>query len=793
MFNQTLSKLEIIRTSGECLPLFKSLCNEKNSVSELYLDFAHSNYISNLVEFLDFYSGSHLKVLELRGMDFPIDLCKISNNCSNLETLRMMLDGAWTHGMYLKNYFPKLKVLHIKTGNPETLHSIFQHNTSVIEMHIHCPHDTKTKFSDSFIQSVCKLERVLPSLKKIIFHSKLHFGYNSTQRLIENLENLEYMGPMEMLPKLSKGDMNDLIEWVSENNWKTCLLYNNCDNSIFNIDKYEPWKYKYIPDRGRIPFTKEQVLSKRTSSCISFFTEEEMDEMNANGKNKRRSLYAPSQCSTRKSGSVISMKKSSGAKSVNLEDSEFDFEFAVDSDGFYKDKDYRMKPHQIEVIENDEDYDYEYEYDEFEEDTIDVEDLPEDADFEWAWGEDGTLQIYEIDKEEPQRNSIFEGQYPSPITSVETKKFHPNGVDAQNPANKSVIEDIPQPVSNTSSKQSRKANKRPAENLLTFNDNDDSVIKDSNEAFDIDIPNKAQRKLLHQTSEFPIIDSINPAEQTQGKSYDKVIDSAVNNKQPSNIHTFEINRDDYRKESKVEPKNTGEKNIDEIQAYGDVPSKDENEKYTDCVESEDANKVIQNKFLDKQNLPDIKIDHVQESTLENQESNDEAVKLATVTDLLVPSSSILKYDIPFFLGKLINEKPIPKPPTTKPPSLPGTVEDDLIASRRPSTVTKPKESVVDEEAKDWYWDYDEQCWKECDPQDEYEWEYMDSEEENKLAEVVEQKKRDETVTNTNKKSSKDHKTGKQNQQTNKSKIFGFPAAIFIISYPAAISYNFAEL
>ena len=39
-----------------------------------------------------------------------------------------------------------------------------------------------------------------------------------------------------------------------------------------------------------------------------------------------------------------------------------------------------MKPHQIEVIENDEEYDdeYEYEYDEFEEDTIDVEDLPEE-------------------------------------------------------------------------------------------------------------------------------------------------------------------------------------------------------------------------------------------------------------------------------------------------------------------------------------------------------------------------------------------------------------------------------
>ena len=37
------------------------------------------------------------------------------------------------------------------------------------------------------------------------------------------------------------------------------------------------------------------------------------------------------------------------------------------------------------------------------------------------------------------------------------------------------------------------------------------------------------------------------------------------------------------------------------------------------------------------------------------------------------------------------------------------------------------------EAKEWYWDYDEGIWKECDPDEEYEWEYIDDEdnEENK--------------------------------------------------------------
>ena len=35
------------------------------------------------------------------------------------------------------------------------------------------------------------------------------------------------------------------------------------------------------------------------------------------------------------------------------------------------------------------------------------------------------------------------------------------------------------------------------------------------------------------------------------------------------------------------------------------------------------------------------------------------------------------------------------------------------------------------EAKEWYWDYDEECWKECDPDEEYEWEYIDDEDNEK--------------------------------------------------------------
>jgi hypothetical protein len=41
---------------------------------------------------------------------------------------------------------------------------------------------------------------------------------------------------------------------------------------------------------------------------------------------------------------------------------------------------------------------YDDDYDEFDEDTMDVEDIPEDADFEWCWDEEGRLKIDEINK-----------------------------------------------------------------------------------------------------------------------------------------------------------------------------------------------------------------------------------------------------------------------------------------------------------------------------------------------------------------------------------------------------------
>ena len=52
--------------------------------------------------------------------------------------------------------------------------------------------------------------------------------------------------------------------------------------------------------------------------------------------------------------------------------------------------------------------------------------------------------------------------------------------------------------------------------------------------------------------------------------------------------------------------------------------------------------------------------------------------------------------------------------------------------------SETKDKALDE-AKEWYWDYDNECWKECDPNEEYEWEYIESDEENKDAKEEENK------------------------------------------------------
>ena len=174
------------------------------------------------------------------------------------------------------------------------------------------------------------------------------------------------------------------------------------------------------------------------------------------------------------------------------------------------------------------------------------------------------------------------------------------------------------------------------------------------------------------------------------------------------------------------------------------------------------------------------------SSKENKVPNNQTKKASGAP--LVPLTGMSKYDdIPF--PWIFGQKTIPEPPKSKPPKLPKSVNSKLPMPKMnnasaPATstetgkketpapvqaapapteikveieedtkvnvkVTKPPEKTEESttrkeskekkssdskganEAKEWYWDYDEECWKECDPDEEYEWEYIDDEDEDK--------------------------------------------------------------
>ena len=140
---------------------------------------------------------------------------------------------------------------------------------------------------------------------------------------------------------------------------------------------------------------------------------------------------------------------------------------------------------------------------------------------------------------------------------------------------------------------------------------------------------------------------------------------------------------------------------------------------------------------------------------------------------MIPLTGISKYDDIPFLNNILGQKSIPEPPKSKPPKLPDSKlplpklntaasKEKKEAPSIPSeikveikeethvnvTVTVPQEKeehVTKEpeqgkqkknsggvnEAREWYWDYDQECWRECDPGEEYEWEYIEDEEEDK--------------------------------------------------------------
>ena len=345
-------------------------------------------------------------MLEVSHMDDPVELDTLSESCPNLQNLKIMLCGVWEDDKLFWMYFSRLTTLHIKTSSTETLLSFMKYNISVVQMKISCPNEVKSKFNDAFIQTLCcRKGGFLPSLKSLTFCSKFPFGFKSAQTLIENLDSLQYIGPMEMFSKLSKTDVLDLVKWIKDHNWDIVLGYKNVEYNVFEIDLSEPWKYKFVPDIGRVPVRKTPAKRLLSVSCSGHSEDDEEASSGSDGRKRSRlnSYYlSPSQASTTRIGSL--------KKSIDHEITEFEFEFCLDSDGFIKNKEYKIPNYQLksrtEPKTTDLEDEYYSEYEDYEEDTMDVEDIPEDADFEWCWDEEGRLRIDEIEKEDIERNSI---------------------------------------------------------------------------------------------------------------------------------------------------------------------------------------------------------------------------------------------------------------------------------------------------------------------------------------------------------------------------------------------------
>ena len=339
-------------------------------------------------------------------MDDPIELDTLSEACPNLQRLKIMLCGVWEDDKLFWMYFSRLTTLHIKTSSTETLLSIMKYNISVVQMKISCPNEVKSKFNDAFIQTLCNRKGgFLPLLKSLTFCSKFPFGFKSAQTLIENLDSLQYIGPMEMFSKLSKTDVLDLVKWIKDHNWDIVLGYKSVEYNVFEIDLSEPWKYKFVPDVGRVPVRKTPAKRLLSVSCSGYSEDDEEASSGSDGRKRSRlnSYYlSPSQASTTRVGSL--------KKSIDHEITEFEFEFCLDSDGFIKNKEYKIPNYQLksrtEPKTTDLEDEYYSEYEDYEEDTMDVEDIPEDADFEWCWDEEGRLRIDEIEKEDMERNSM---------------------------------------------------------------------------------------------------------------------------------------------------------------------------------------------------------------------------------------------------------------------------------------------------------------------------------------------------------------------------------------------------
>ena len=794
-------------------------------------------------------------------MDDPIELDTLSEACPNLDKLKIMVCGVWVDDKLFWMYFSRLTTLHIKTGSTETLLSFMKYNISVCDLNISCPNELKSKFTDAFIQNACSRKGFLPCLKSLTFASKFPFGFQSAQRLIESLESLQYIGPMEMFSKLSKPDVLDLVKWVKDHNWKIVIGFKGVEYNVFDIDLSDPWKYKFQPDPGRIPVRKPST--KRLLSAQSGYSEEEEEHSSSSDgrkRSRRDSFYpSPSQASTTRVGSISirSLKKS-----IDHEMTEFEFEFCLDSDGFIKNKDYNLPNYPVNNKSDNKTGDldeYYTDYDsEFDEDTMDVEDIPEDADFEWCWDEEGRLRIDEIEKEErysaagcEEGEQALPGEVVSGISLQESEKESLAHGETEVSVSDGKLGKLTSVEEESQTSSSRRAMKRVAQVTPPLTEQEKKEqggsVKAPESFRSQMIPAKAAKsenvkvggagEVTAKTSKIasmfekqrennnsgtnlnrnrrnssvgvaaggggakqkPPAPPPAPVQKTQVIEvfeYDPMLGyctvkrkTVPVNPEPEPSQPTSVSANLSFLQTKEEPPATPPATPPTPPAPPPAPPPPQ-EKPDDVGEEEEEEDAegevvvgetasLTEPMSEPRPQPESYGEAVSSSgtssSKENKVPNTSSCKKSTETPL-IPLSSMSKYDIPF-LNNLLTQKGIPEPPKSKPPKLPKSVDSKLpmpkishsssssvILTNNPPpvepkkeapavaaikveaatletevhvTVSKPKDSPAhkkeekgQKEAKEWYWDYDENCWKECDPDEEYEWEYIDDDDNN---------------------------------------------------------------
>ena len=262
----TSTKLELLLSIAPCLKAIhaqaESLVNMDRlsaipTFSELHLNLFHRDYRGDILNFLQ-HSGFKLKVLELKRMEQPIDICQLSQLCPNLTRIRCAVTGQWTTDAC---HLPQLTTANLRVKCGASLLSFLTFNESTESLTF--GQLKNSNLGDDFVNQA--LDHVLDGVtigcrvKKISFSNKLKFSPAFFISFISCFPKLRFIGPAERWSaSFSDEDLTDAISHIKRANLNVRVCYKRKIYGDFDIGSYNPWKFRYIIDKGKIPEPKEE-------------------------------------------------------------------------------------------------------------------------------------------------------------------------------------------------------------------------------------------------------------------------------------------------------------------------------------------------------------------------------------------------------------------------------------------------------------------------------------------------------------------------------------------------------